>query len=65
MKKGILIFAHNNRQIDYARMSLVTGSLAKKNLGVPVSLATDPSTVEWMRESNNLIKPARYLIILL
>ena len=52
MKKGILIFAHNNRQIDYARMSLVTGSLAKKNLGVPVSLATDPSTVEWMRESN-------------
>ena len=51
MNNGILIFAHNNRQIDYARMSLVSGSLAKKNLGVPVSLATDPSTVEWMQES--------------
>jgi hypothetical protein len=52
MKKGIVIFAHNNRQIDYAKMSLISAKLAKKHLGVPVSLITDPSTVEWMRESN-------------
>ena len=52
MKKGIVIFAHNNRQIDYAKMSLISAKLAKKHLGVPVSLITDPSTLEWLHESN-------------
>lgn len=52
MKKGIVIYAHNNRKVDYALMSLIAGGLAKKNLNVPVSLITDPSTVEWMKESN-------------
>lgn len=52
MKTGILIYAHNNRTLDYALMSLISGGLAKKNLNVPVSLVTDPSTVEWMKESN-------------
>ena len=51
MNKGVLVFAHNSRQIDYAKIAMVCGSLAKKNLNVPVSLATDPSTVEWMQES--------------
>jgi len=52
MKTGILIYAHNNRTLDYALKSLISGGLAKKNLNVPVSLVTDPSTVEWMKESN-------------
>lgn len=56
MKKGILIFAHNNRSVDYALMSIISGGLAKKHLGVPASLVTDPSTVEWMRESGILSK---------
>lgn len=51
MNRGILIFAHNNRDVDYALMSLISGGLAKKNLGLPVSLVTDKSTVEWMVES--------------
>jgi len=51
MKKGCLIFAHNNRDIDYAKLALLSGSLAKKNLNVPVSLVTDQSTVDWMTES--------------
>ncbi len=51
MKKGIVIYAHNNRKVDYALMSLISGGLAKKNLQVPVSLITDPSTVDWMKES--------------
>lgn len=51
MKKGIIIYAHNNRKIDYALMSLISGGLAKKNLNVPVSLITDPSTVDWMKQS--------------
>jgi hypothetical protein len=51
MNKGVLIFAHNNRELDYARMALIAGGLAKKHLKVPVSLATDESTIDWMKES--------------
>ena len=56
MKQGIVIYAHNNRSVDYALMALISGGLAKKQLNVPVSLITDPSTVDWMRESNILDK---------
>lgn len=51
MSRGIVIFAHNNREIDYALMSMISGGLAKKNLGLPVSLITDDSTITWMHES--------------
>ena len=51
MKKGILIYAHNNRSVDYALMAVISGGLAKKHLNVPASLVTDPSTVKWMQES--------------
>ena len=56
MKKGILIYAHNNRSVDYALMAVISGGLAKKHLNVPASLVVDPSTVDWMRESNILEK---------
>lgn len=52
MNKGVLLFAHNSRDLDYASLALIAGGLAKKNLGVPVSLVTDTSTVEWMKTSN-------------
>lgn len=51
MKKGALIFAHNNRNIDYALIALISGGLAKKHLQVPVSLITDETTIEWMKTS--------------
>lgn len=51
MKKGVVIICHNNRFFDYAKMSVISGGLAKKNLGIPVSLITDDSTVEWMNQS--------------
>jgi hypothetical protein len=51
MKNGILIFAHNSRDIDYALMSLISAKFAKTNLQVPVSLVVDKSTVEWMQTS--------------
>jgi hypothetical protein len=51
MNRGALIFAHNNRNIDYALIALISGSLVKKNLQVPVSLVTDASTITWMQES--------------
>ena len=52
MTRGVLIFAHNNRDVDYALMSLISASLAKKNLQLPVSLVTDDTTLDWMKESN-------------
>ena len=51
MTRGALIFAHNNRDIDYALMSLISGGLAKKHLAIPVSLVTDESTTAWMKTS--------------
>lgn len=52
MTKGILIYAHNSRAIDYALMSVISGGLAKKYLNVPVSLVTDKFTIEWMKTSD-------------
>lgn len=52
MNCGVLIFAHNSRDVDYALMSIVAGSLAKKHLNVPVSLVSDQSTIDWLTESN-------------
>jgi len=48
MKKGVLIFAHNNRDVDYALMSIISGGLAKKHLGISATLVTDPTTVDWL-----------------
>ena len=56
MKKGILIFAHNTREIDYAKMAIASGGLATKHLGVPATLVTDKSTQDWMKESGTYSK---------
>ena len=52
MTRGALIFAHNNRDVDYALLSIISGGLAKKHLNIPVSLVTDDTTVAWMKTSN-------------
>lgn len=51
MTKGILLFAYNSRQVDYLRLAIIAGRLAKKNLSVPASLITDGSTISWAKES--------------
>lgn len=51
MNTGAIIFSFNSRDIDYAVMSLVAGSFVKKNLDIPVTLITDQSTIDWMKES--------------
>jgi hypothetical protein len=48
MTRGALIFAHNSRDIDYAQLAIISGGLAKKHLGIPVSLITDSTTIDWM-----------------
>jgi len=52
MTHGILMYAHNNRTVDYALMAIISAGLAKKHLNVPASLITDASTINWMKESN-------------
>jgi hypothetical protein len=56
MTRGALIFAHNNRDVDYALLALVSGSLAKHSLSIPISLVTDNSTLQWCEESGILKK---------
>ena len=41
MNNGVVIIANNSSEIDYIKMSMVSASLAKKNLKAPVSLITD------------------------
>jgi len=51
MTRGVLIFAHNSKDLDYGLLAVIAGGLAKKHLNVPVSLVTDKFTVEWMKTS--------------
>lgn len=51
MNQGILIFAHNSRVIDYARLAVIAGGLAKKHLNKPASLVTDKTTYQWIVDS--------------
>jgi len=45
MSKGILLFAHNNNEIDYAKLAVFAARQAKKFLNVPVSVVTDDKSI--------------------
>lgn len=49
MSHGVLIFAQNNTEIDYAKISLYAAKRVKEYLGVPVSLVTDSK--DWLLTS--------------
>ncbi len=49
MTKGVLIFAQNNSEIDYAKISLYAAMRVKEFLQVPVTLVTDSK--DWLLES--------------
>ena len=44
--KGVFLFAENNESIDYIKHAVAAGQLAKKNLDVPVALATTEESIE-------------------
>jgi hypothetical protein len=52
MTQGILMYAHNSRVIDYIKLAVISGGLAKKHLKKSVSLVTDETTLNWAKESN-------------
>jgi hypothetical protein len=51
MNNGVILFAHNSKEVDYSLLAVIAAGLAKKNLNLPISLITDSSTIEWMKES--------------
>ena len=60
-KKGILMFAHNNSEIDYFRLAVVNSLLIQKNLGIKnITVVTDPFSLKHAEKSlgKRLIKKA-------
>jgi hypothetical protein len=51
MTRGVLMFAHNNTEIDYLKIACANALMVKKNLNVPVTLVTDIDTLKWGRTS--------------
>lgn len=47
MSRGVLMYAHNNSEIDYFKVACANALMVKKNLGVPVTLITDQGTLDW------------------
>ncbi len=47
MSRGVLMYAHNNSEIDYFKIACANALMVKKNLQVPVTLVTDEGTLEW------------------
>ena len=49
MSKGIVIFAHNNRQIDYGKIALANACTIKDSMSNNnVTLITDDGTANWL-----------------
>lgn len=53
MTRGVLIFAHNSKEVDYALMATIAGRLAKHYLSVPVTLVSDESTLQWFKSTDH------------
>ncbi len=51
MTQGVLMFAHNNDEIDYFKIAYANALMVKKNLGVPVSIITDSGSLGWAKTS--------------
>ncbi len=51
MTKGILMFAHNNTEIDYFRMAVVNAMLIKEHLGVDVTIVTDQHSYDYVTQT--------------
>jgi len=51
MSRGVLMYAHNNSEIDYLKIACANALLVQKNLGVPVALVTDEGTLSWGKKA--------------
>ena len=51
-KRGIMMFAHNNQEINYLELAIINGLLAQKNLGLTadqVTIVTDSSSYDYCK----------------
>lgn len=51
MTRGVLMYAHGNPEIDYFKIACANALMVKKNLGVPVAVVTDTSSLDWGKKS--------------
>ena len=51
MNRGVLMYAHNNSEIDYFKIACANALMVQKNLHVSVALVTDEGTFEWGKKS--------------
>ena len=47
MTRGVLMYAHNNTEIDYFKIACANALMVQDNLGVPVTVVTDQGTLDW------------------
>lgn len=47
MTRGVLMYAHNNTEIDYFKIASANALMVQKNLQVPVTLVTDSGSLNW------------------
>ncbi len=47
MTRGVLMYAHNNIEIDYFKIACANALMIKRNLGVPVTIVTDSGSLAW------------------
>ena len=64
--KGILIFAHNNTEIDYFRLAVINALMIQKNMGLSkdqITIVTDKHSYKWGQESIKTLmgKAAKYI----
>lgn len=52
MSRGVLMYAHNNTEIDYFRIACTNALMIKMNLKVPVTIVTDQGTLDWSKKSH-------------
>jgi len=66
--RGVIMFAHNNTEIDYFRLAVVNALLVQKNLGIKnVTVVTDPHSLKQGEKTlgKRLIKKAINNIIVI
>jgi hypothetical protein len=49
MTRGVLMYAHNNTEIDYFKIACANALMVQKNLKVPVTLVTDEGTLGYSK----------------
>ncbi len=53
MTCGVLMFAHNNQEIDYVNIACINALMIKKHLNVPITLITDNNGYEQCKDNKS------------